>query len=59
MVTWVDIFVLLVRGFLGKIVGTNVLMDVVAEIVLVEAVDVVQMVLAEFLLVFDMVVWGI
>ena len=42
MVIWVDGFVLLEQGFLGKMVGTNVLMDMVVEFVVVEAVDVVQ-----------------
>ena len=44
MVIWADCFVLLERGFLGKMVGTDVLMDVVVEVVVVEAVDVVQVV---------------
>ena len=42
MVMWADCFSLLERGFLGKMVGTDVLMDVVAEVVVMEAVDVVQ-----------------
>ena len=33
---------LLERSFSGKIVGTDVLMDVVLEVVVVEAVDMVQ-----------------
>ena len=41
---WADCFVLLERGFLGKMVGTDVLVDVVVEVVVVEAVDVVQVV---------------
>ena len=39
---WADCFVLSERGFLGKMVGTDVLMSVVPEVVVVEAVDVVQ-----------------
>ena len=41
MVIWADCFVLFERGFLGKMVGTDVLMDMV-EVVVVEAVDVVR-----------------
>ena len=41
MVIWGDGFILLEQGLLGKMVGTDVLMDVVVEIVLVETVDVV------------------
>ena len=45
MVIWViwcsDCFVLLERGFLGKMVGTDRLMDVVVGVAVVEAVDVV------------------
>ena len=41
MVIWGDCFILLEQGLLGKMVGTDVLMDVVVEIVLVETVDVV------------------
>ena len=44
MVIWADCFVLLERGFLGKMVGTDVLMDVVVEVIVVEPVDVVQVV---------------
>ena len=44
MVIWADCFVLLEQGFLGKMVGTDMLMDVVVEVVVVEAVDVVQVV---------------
>ena len=44
MVVWADCFVLLERGFLGKMIGTDVLVDVVVEIIMVEAVDVVQVV---------------
>ena len=36
------LFLLLERGFLGKMVGADVLMDMVFEVVVVEAVDVVQ-----------------
>ena len=39
---WADCFVLSEQGFLGKMVGTDVLMSVVPEVVVVEAVDVVQ-----------------
>ena len=42
MVVCADCFVLLEHGFLGKMVGADVLMDVVVEVVVVEAVDVVQ-----------------
>ena len=42
MVIWADCFVLLEHGFLGKMVVADVLMDVVVEVVVVEAVDVVQ-----------------
>ena len=48
MVIWVDGFVLLEQRFLGKMVGTNVLMDMVVEFVVVEAVDVVQAVFFVF-----------
>ena len=44
MVIWADCFVLLEWGFLGKVIGTDVLIDVVVEVVVVEAVDVVQLV---------------
>ena len=44
MVIWGDCFVLLEQGFSGKMVGTDVLMDVVVEVVVVDAVDVVQVV---------------
>ena len=39
MVIWADCFVILKRDFLGKIVGADMLMEVV---VVVEAMDVVQ-----------------
>ena len=42
MVIWADFFVFLERGFLGKMVGTDMLMDVMVEVVMVEAVDVVR-----------------
>ena len=35
MVIWVDCFVLLEHGFLGKMVGVDFLMDVVVEVVVV------------------------
>ena len=47
MVIWADCFDVLERSFLGKMVGTDVLMDVVVEVVevvVVEAVDVMQVV---------------
>ena len=43
MVIWGDCFILLEWGFLDKMVGTDVLLDmVVVEIIVVETVDVVQ-----------------
>ena len=42
MVIWADCLILLEQGFLGKMVGADVLMDVVVEVVVVETVDVVQ-----------------
>ena len=42
MVIRADCFVLLEQGFLGEMVGTDVFMDVVVEVIVVEAVDVVQ-----------------
>ena len=42
MVIWVDCFAILERDFLGKEVGVDVVMKVVIEVVVVEAVDVVQ-----------------
>ena len=42
MVIWADCFVLLEQGFLGEMVGTDVFRDVVVEVIVVEAVDVVQ-----------------
>ena len=44
MVIWAVCFILLERGFLGKMVGADVLLNmVVVEVVVVETVDVVQM----------------
>ena len=42
MVIWADCFVLSQCSFLGKVVGADVLMDMMVEVVEVEAVDVVQ-----------------
>ena len=42
MEIWVDCFVLLEHGSLGKKVGADVLMDVLVEVVVVEGLDVVQ-----------------
>ena len=42
MVIWVDCFILLEQVFFGKMVGTEMLMEVVVEVVVVETVDVVQ-----------------
>ena len=42
MVIWVNCFVLFERGFFGKKVGADALMDVVVEVVVVETVDVVE-----------------
>ena len=43
MVIWVDCFILLEQDFLGNMVGTDVLLEmVVAEVIVVEIVDVVQ-----------------
>ena len=42
MAIWVDCFVLLEYGFLGKEVGADGLMHVVVEIIVVEGLDVVQ-----------------
>ena len=49
MVIWVDCFLLLERDFLGKMVGTDVVMEVVVEVVVVET----------FLSFPSMVVWGV
>ena len=42
MVIWADCFVILKRDFLGKMVGADVVMVLVVEVVVVEAVDLVQ-----------------
>ena len=42
MVIWADRFVILERDFLGKMVGVDVMMEMVVEVVVLEAVDVVQ-----------------
>ena len=42
MVIWADCFLLVERDFWGKMVGTNVVMEVVVEVIVVEAVDVVR-----------------
>ena len=49
MVILVDCFLLLERDFLGKMVGTDVVMEVVVEVVVVET----------FLSFRSMVVWGV
>ena len=41
MVVWLDSFVILKRDFLGKMVGSGVVMEVVVEVVVAEGVDVV------------------
>ena len=57
MMIWSDCFVLLEHGFLGKVVGADVLIDEVVEVVVVEAADVVE---AGFFFSFSgIVVWGI
>ena len=56
MVIWADFFVFLEHGFLGKMVGTDMVMDVMVEVV-VEAVDVVRA--GIFLSFSGVVVWGI
>ena len=38
---WADCFVILKRDFLGKVVGADVVMVLVVEVVVVEAVDLV------------------
>ena len=40
MVIWADYYLLLERDFFGKMVGTDVVKEVVVEVVVVEAVDV-------------------
>ena len=52
MVIWEVCFVLLEQGFLGKMVGINMLIDVVVEIVVVETVDVVLVVQIGFFVFF-------
>ena len=42
MVIWAGRFVILERDFLGKMVGVDVMMEIVVEVVVLEAVDVVQ-----------------
>ena len=42
MMIWADRFFLLKCGFLDEMVGTDVLMDVVDEVVVVEPMNVVQ-----------------
>ena len=42
MVIWANCFLLLEHGFLGKMVGADVLMDVVVEVVMVELMNMVQ-----------------
>ena len=44
MVIWEDCFILLEQSFLGKIVGADVLMDVVFEVVVVVVVETVAVV---------------
>ena len=56
MVIWEDGFVLLERGFLGKMEGADVLMDVVVEVVMVEAWI---WCMRGFLSFSGMVIWGI
>ena len=57
MMIWLDCFVLLEHDFLGKVVGADVLIDEVVEVVVVEAADVVE---AGFFFSFSgIVVWGI
>ena len=41
MVIWVDCFVLLESDFVGKMVGADLVMEVVVEVVVGETVDVV------------------
>ena len=56
MMIWSDCFVLLEHDFLGKVVGADVLIDEVVEVVVVEAADVVE---AGFFFSFSgIVVWG-
>ena len=48
MVIWEVCFVLLERGFLSKMVVMDMLMDVVVEVVVVEAVDMMRVVQVGF-----------
>ena len=41
IVIWAGCFVLLERDFLGKMLATNMVMEVVIEVVVVETVDMV------------------
>ena len=55
MLIWADYFILLEGGFLDKMVGVDVLLDVVVvEVVVVETVDVVQV----WFFIFFWFVWG-
>ena len=57
MVMWVDCFVFLEWGFLDKMVGADVLLDVVVvEVLVVETVNVVK---CGFLSFSGVVIWGI
>ena len=58
MVIWEVYIVLLDRGFSGKSLGTDMLMDVVVEVVVVEAMDVVQVVQVWFIVFFRRVCLG-
>ena len=42
IVIWVDFFVFLGRNFLGKMVGAEMVIEVVVEVVVGEAVEVMQ-----------------
>ena len=54
---WVDCFVFLEWGFLDKMVGADVLLDVVVvEVIVVETVNVVK---CGFLSFSGVVIWGI
>ena len=55
MVSWADCFVLMESCFLGKMVGADMLMDMVVEVVVVEAVDVVR---ADFFCLFQAWLFG-
>ena len=57
MVMWVDCFVFLEWDFLDKMVGADVLLDVVVvEVIVVETVNVVK---CGFLSFSSVVIWGI